>query len=76
MPFILVMLHFQVVHFIRHAQGFHNVAGELDHANYASEKYFDAHLTEKGWRQVQKQGTTPEMELFTLVSYWCNSSIL
>ncbi|GMH44315.1 hypothetical protein BSKO_12249 [Bryopsis sp. KO-2023] len=44
--------HTKVVHLIRHAEGFHNVAGALGTENYASEDYFDAHLTKKGWAQV------------------------
>jgi hypothetical protein len=28
------------------------VAGRLDEANYLSKDYFDAHLTEEGWRQA------------------------
>ena len=42
----------QVIHLIRHGEGFHNVAGELDERNYLDHKFEDAHLTEFGWRQV------------------------
>ena len=42
----------QTIHFIRHGQGFHNVAGELDAVAYKSGRYEDAHLTELGWQQV------------------------
>ncbi len=27
------------IHFIRHGQGYHNVAGHLDYANYKSEEW-------------------------------------
>lgn len=37
---------------MRHAQGIHNVAGEIDHSAYSSEDYFDAHITPLGWQQV------------------------
>ncbi|KAG8368551.1 hypothetical protein BUALT_Bualt15G0057300 [Buddleja alternifolia] len=37
---------------VRHAQGIHNVAGEKDHKAYMSYEYFDAHLTQLGWQQV------------------------
>lgn len=49
---MIPMRHTKVVHFIRHAEGYHNVAGALDECNYESEKYADAHLTKKGWAQV------------------------
>ena len=42
----------QIVHFIRHGQGFHNVFGEVDPEAYKSGKYEDAHLTVLGWHQV------------------------
>lgn len=42
----------QTVHFIRHGQGYHNVAGEADSQAYKSGKFEDAHLTELGWQQV------------------------
>nr|KJB58787.1 hypothetical protein B456_009G226300 [Gossypium raimondii] len=42
----------KTLHLVRHAQGVHNVAGEIDHAAYSSEEYFDAHLTPLGWQQV------------------------
>eukprot|EP00873_Tetraselmis_striata_P007742 jgi/Tetstr1/428006/TSEL_018079.t1 len=35
------------------AAGFHNVAGELDRANYKSPEYEDAHLTAMGWAQTE-----------------------
>lgn len=44
--------HTKVLHFIRHAEGYHNVAGTQDLKNYLSEKYADAQLTKKGWQQV------------------------
>ncbi|GFQ06968.1 phosphoglycerate mutase-like protein 1 [Phtheirospermum japonicum] len=37
---------------VRHAQGFHNVAGEKDHSAYMSPELFDASLTPLGWQQV------------------------
>lgn len=42
----------QIVHFIRHGEGFHNVAGQADPDLYRSWTYEDAHLTDKGWAQV------------------------
>ncbi|CAA7027434.1 unnamed protein product [Microthlaspi erraticum] len=42
----------KTIHLVRHAQGIHNVAGEIDHSAYSSEDYFDAHLTPLGWQQV------------------------
>ncbi|CAD7698042.1 unnamed protein product [Ostreobium quekettii] len=41
-----------VLHLIRHAEGFHNVAGRKSRENYLSEKYADAHLTKRGWQQI------------------------
>ena len=43
----------KVIHFVRHAQGFHNVAGEEDYSNYQSEDHFDAKLTPLGEQQCQ-----------------------
>lgn len=45
----------KILHFVRHGEGYHNVAGRLDHANYKSFDYLDAHLTATGWRQVRRQ---------------------
>ncbi|KAL2471460.1 Phosphoglycerate mutase-like protein 2 [Abeliophyllum distichum] len=42
----------KTIHLVRHAQGIHNVAGELDHSAYLSPDLFDAHLTPLGWQQV------------------------
>lgn len=43
----------KVIHIVRHGQGFHNVAGEVDHANYMSWDYLDASLTDLGWQQSE-----------------------
>ncbi|XP_051123856.1 phosphoglycerate mutase-like protein isoform X2 [Andrographis paniculata] len=42
----------KTIHLVRHAQGFHNVAGEKDHSAYLSPVLFDAQLTPLGWQQV------------------------
>ncbi|KZV28884.1 hypothetical protein F511_13679, partial [Dorcoceras hygrometricum] len=42
----------KTIHLVRHAQGFHNVAGEKDHNAYLSPELFDAQLTPLGWQQV------------------------
>jgi hypothetical protein len=42
----------QIVHLVRHGQGYHNVAGEAEEDLYKSYDFFDAHLTAKGWEQV------------------------
>ncbi|KMS99617.1 hypothetical protein BVRB_1g021880 [Beta vulgaris subsp. vulgaris] len=44
--------HCKTLHLVRHAQGFHNVAGEKDHESYLSYDYLDASLTPRGWEQV------------------------
>ncbi|PNW75247.1 hypothetical protein CHLRE_12g518950v5 [Chlamydomonas reinhardtii] len=46
----------KTIHFVRHGQGFHNVAGQINHDNYKSWEHFDAHLTELGWRQAENLG--------------------
>jgi len=43
----------QTIHLIRHGQGFHNVAGEVNSEAYKSDKFEDAHLTVLGWEQVR-----------------------
>ncbi|KAL6517567.1 hypothetical protein OROMI_033268 [Orobanche minor] len=49
----LFPLHYcKTIHLVRHAQGIHNVAGEKNHEAYMSPEYFDAHLTQLGWQQV------------------------
>ena len=42
----------QMIHWIRHGQGFHNVAGHIDTSEYLKWDYEDAHLTDLGWKQV------------------------
>ncbi|PON59631.1 Histidine phosphatase [Parasponia andersonii] len=42
----------KTIHLVRHAQGFHNVAGEKDHNAYLSYDLLDAQLTPLGWNQV------------------------
>ncbi|KAH9300670.1 hypothetical protein KI387_012253, partial [Taxus chinensis] len=42
----------KTLHLVRHAQGYHNVAGEKDHKAYLSYEFVDASLTPLGWQQV------------------------
>ena len=49
--FLSPLRHTKTVYLIRHGEGYHNVAGEIDHDLYRSELYADAHLTRKGWEQ-------------------------
>eukprot|EP00195_Chlamydomonas_chlamydogama_P015983 CAMPEP_0202911318 /NCGR_PEP_ID=MMETSP1392-20130828/54635_1 /ASSEMBLY_ACC=CAM_ASM_000868 /TAXON_ID=225041 /ORGANISM="Chlamydomonas chlamydogama, Strain SAG 11-48b" /LENGTH=209 /DNA_ID=CAMNT_0049601783 /DNA_START=221 /DNA_END=847 /DNA_ORIENTATION=+ len=46
----------RVLHLIRHGEGFHNVAGEVNEEFYKLEQYRDAHLTERGWKQAALLG--------------------
>lgn len=50
-----VVVSVQIVHFIRHGEGYHNVAGRKSTEEYKKEDYADAHLTELGWTQVPTQ---------------------
>lgn len=44
----------KTIHLVRHGQGHHNVAGEVDgDSAFLSPKYTDASLTPIGWRQVE-----------------------
>lgn len=40
----------QVLHFVRHGEGFHNVVGLADEAEYLNPRWTDAHLTPLGWQ--------------------------
>ncbi|KAK4438066.1 Phosphoglycerate mutase-like protein 1 [Sesamum alatum] len=42
----------KTIHLVRHAQGIHNVEGDKNYKAYMSPEYFDAHLTQLGWQQV------------------------
>ncbi|GKV26583.1 hypothetical protein SLEP1_g35858 [Rubroshorea leprosula] len=42
----------KTIHLVRHAQGIHNVEGDKNFKALMSPKFFDAHLTPLGWRQV------------------------
>lgn len=60
----------KVVYLVRHGQGFHNVAGEVDYKQYESMEHFDASLTAQGWKQVaalrkhvQETGILDSLEL-------------
>ncbi|KAH6763621.1 Phosphoglycerate mutase family protein [Perilla frutescens var. frutescens] len=60
----------KTIHLVRHAQGFHNVAGEKDHSAYMSPELFDAALTPLGWQQadnlkkhVHSTGLSKKIEL-------------
>lgn len=44
----------KIVHLVRHAQGYHNVAGEKDYSAYVSYDYVDASVTPLGWKQVDE----------------------
>ena len=44
----------KLVHFVRHAQGHHNVAGEEDKVRYQSEEFADAAITELGMTQCHE----------------------
>ncbi|KAG0554638.1 hypothetical protein KC19_12G107400 [Ceratodon purpureus] len=43
----------KIIHVVRHGQGYHNVAGNVDLKNYESWDFVDASLTELGWRQAE-----------------------
>jgi broad specificity phosphatase PhoE len=40
-------------HFVRHAEGVHNVAGSISYDNYKLEEFYDAVLTENGINQCK-----------------------
>ncbi|XP_044490484.1 phosphoglycerate mutase-like protein 1 isoform X2 [Mangifera indica] len=43
----------KTLHLVRHAQGIHNVDGDKNFKAYMTPEYFDAHLTQLGWKQVE-----------------------
>lgn len=43
----------KVIHVVRHGQASHNVAGEVDRANYMRPEFEDANLTSLGWQQAE-----------------------
>ena len=66
-----LMLSIQVIHFIRHGEGFHNVAGRRSTEEYKKEDYADAHLTELGWTQVYQDRQVSSV----IRCRWCHSSL-
>ena len=62
----------QVVHFVRHGEGYHNVAGRKSTEEYKKEDYADAHLTELGWTQVshrhQHEHEHQDSSLFSMLN--------
>ncbi|XP_024532652.1 phosphoglycerate mutase-like protein [Selaginella moellendorffii] len=53
-PTLLPLQHCKIIHLVRHAQGYHNVAGEVDIASYNDYALLDASLTPNGWNQVAR----------------------
>lgn len=52
-PSVFPLHRCKTIHLVRHAQGIHNVEGEKNYKAYMSPEYFDAHLTQLGWQQVE-----------------------
>ncbi len=50
----------QVVHFVRHGEGYHNLIGD-----YQNWDYMDAHLTPAGWEQVRDVDCLRELHTMT-----------
>jgi len=48
----------KLVHFVRHGEGYHNVAGKIDRSNYLKEEYADCALTENGIIQCENLRNT------------------
>lgn len=48
----------KLVHFVRHAQGLHNAAADIDHDNYLKEEYEDCALTPLGIDQCKTLNST------------------
>lgn len=44
-------LNYKIIHFVRHAEGAHNVAGKKSVLNYLKEEYEDATLSDKGHQE-------------------------
>ena len=63
-----LMLSIQVIHFIRHGEGFHNVAGRRSTEEYKKEDYADAHLTELGWTAGTPRSTSKLCDQVSVVS--------
>ncbi|XP_022149301.1 phosphoglycerate mutase-like protein 1 isoform X2 [Momordica charantia] len=42
----------KTIHLVRHAQGIHNVDGEKSYKAYMRPEFFDAHITQLGWQQI------------------------
>ena len=50
----------KIIHFQRHAEGHHNVAGEANYADYELEAYEDATLSDKGFQQCREAASAYE----------------
>ena len=44
----------KTIHFVRHAEGLHNVAGRANYENYKLEEYADSLLSERGYEQCAR----------------------
>ncbi|TYK29426.1 phosphoglycerate mutase-like protein 1 isoform X1 [Cucumis melo var. makuwa] len=42
----------KTIHLVRHAQGIHNVDGDKSYKAYMRPEFFDAHITQLGWQQI------------------------
>lgn len=52
-PTLLFSSNQKTIHFVRHAEGFHNVAGRNDPSAYLLEEFLDAKITPKGEEQCR-----------------------
>jgi len=67
----------KTLHLVRHAQGFHNLAGLTDEQALFSYEYFDASLTPLGWKQVENlRKHVAETEIFSKIELVVTSPLL